>query len=293
MFNQFLAKLRKYEIRIRKAVNGERYGNFRSVFKGTGLEFDDLRPYQYGDDVRSIDWNSSAKGHGTFTKIFKEEREQTVFFILDVSASQNVGVTKRLKLDVVKELCGVLGLAAINEKSNVGLLCFSDKKELYIRPDVGMKQGYAMFSALYKLAPESGGTDLTTAVLTALNLLKKKSVVFLISDFIDSGYEPNLRALARKHDLVTIHLFDSRETDLPPLGIIPVYDPETAKLRWVNTSSKKYLSYANASFATRSGTLETLCRQHNANYISLNVADDYVPALMRLFKVRRHSATNV
>ena len=131
---ELLKKLRRYEIQIRKAINSQMKGDFRSVFKGTGLEFDDVRPYQYGDDIRTIDWNVSAKGHGTFVKTFREEKEQTVFFILDVSASQEIGVAGKTKVDIGREICGVLSLSAVKESSHVGLICYSDQRELYIKP---------------------------------------------------------------------------------------------------------------------------------------------------------------
>ncbi|GAB2766663.1 hypothetical protein GCM10027275_05790 [Rhabdobacter roseus] len=273
---------------MRKAVNSERHGNFHSVFKGSGLEFDDLRQYQYGDDVRAIDWNTSAKGHGTYVKIFKEEKEQTVFFMVDVSASQEVGDASRLKIDASKEICGVLTLAAIQEASRVGLLCFSDQKERYIRPSDGMKHGYGLLSELFKLQPESPRTNLSESILLALNILRRRSLVFLISDFIDTNYEHNLKALARKHDLVVIHVHDQRETNLPRLGILPVYDAERQSRVWVNTSSPRYRTQMRERFAKRRLELERLCRQNRANYLSLDAREDYVPALIRLFRVRRY-----
>lgn len=289
MFELFLGKLRKYEIRMRKAVTSERHGNFHSVFKGSGLEYDDLRLYQYGDDVRAIDWNTSAKGHGTFIKIFKEDKEQTAFFMLDVSASQRVGEVNKLKIDIAKEICGVLTLSAIQEASRVGLLCFSDKNERYIRPSDGMKHGYGLLSELYKLIPESTKTSISEAILVALNILRRRSLIFLISDFIDTNYQHNLKALARKHDLIVIHLYDLRETSLPKLGIIPLYDAEKQKTTWVNTSSSQYREDMANRFQSRSAELEKLCHQNRADYISINTQEDYVPALIRLFKVRRYA----
>lgn len=293
MFELFLGKLRKYEIRMRKAVTSERHGNFHSVFKGSGLEYDDLRLYQYGDDVRAIDWNTSAKGHGTFIKIFKEDKEQTAFFMLDVSASQQVGEVSKLKIDIAKEICGVLTLSAIQEASRVGLLCFSDKNERYIRPSDGMKHGYSVLSEIYKLVPESTKTSISEAVLVTLNVLKRRSLIFLISDFIDTNYQHNLKALARKHDLIVIHLYDSRETSLPRLGIIPLFDAEKQRMTWVNTSSKQYRDDMANRFQSRSAELEKLCHQNRADYISINTQEDYVPALIRLFKVRRYAKSGM
>lgn len=281
-----IAKLRKYEIRIRKAVNGQMHGNFRSVFKGSGLEFTDLRLYQYGDDIRLIDWNTSAKGHGTFIKIFKEEKEQTVFFMVDVSASQQIGSVERSKLDTTKEICGVLALSAIKEASHVGLYCFSDKKEKYMPPASSLKHGYQMILELFRLRPESAKTCLTDALGFALGALKRRSVVILISDFIDSGYEKNLKALARKHDLVVIHLFDQREVNLPRLGIIPVFDTESRRTVWVNTASHRFRNRMQNVFRDNQQQLEQLCKQFKANYVAIDSAEDFVPPLIRLFRVR-------
>ncbi|MCU0338282.1 MAG: DUF58 domain-containing protein [Spirosomaceae bacterium] len=287
MIEQFIAKIRQYEIRIRKAVNADMRGSFRSVFKGSGLEFTDLREYQYGDDVRTIDWNVSAKGHGTFVKIFREEKEQSVFFLLDVSGSQQVGKNTQAKLDISKEICGVLALSAIQEASHVGLLCFSNQKEKYIRPSNGMKHGYELITGLYKLRPQSLRTDLNEAILFTLNVLKRRSVVIFVSDFIDQNYEHSLRALARKHDLVMIHLLDPRETSLPNLGILPTVDPETNRTRWINTSSLLFRRKVKEDFATVSQNMEQLARQNDINYVSINTQEDYVPTLIKLFKIRR------
>ncbi|MES2732531.1 MAG: DUF58 domain-containing protein [Bacteroidota bacterium] len=283
---EILAKLRKYEIRIRKAVNAQMRGDFHSVFKGSGLEFSDVRAYQYGDDVRSIDWNVSAKGNGTFVKIFKEEKEQTIFFMVDVSASQEIGKRTRRKLDVAKEICGVLALSAVKEDSHAGLYCFSDQKEKYIRPGKGIKQGYEIVMNLFNLQPVSVKTDLAKAIRFALIMLKRKSVVILISDFISEDYEHNLKALARKHDLVVIHLYDQRETNLPSLGIIPLYDQESRKTIWLNTSSKAFKREMNGIFSDNQKRLEQLCKQYKASYLAVNTEEDFVPKLVKLFRVR-------
>lgn len=283
----FLAKLHKFEIRIRKAVTSQMRGNFNSVFKGSGLEFSDLRLYQYGDDVRLIDWNTTAKGHGTFVKIFKEEKEQTVFFMVDVSASQDVGRSDRSKLDTAKEICGVLTLSAIKEASHVGLLCFSDQKEKYIKPANTLKHGYRTILELFKLKPESAGTNLKKMILFGLEVIKRRSLIFVVSDFIDTGYEENLKALARKHDLVVIHLYDQRETNLPRLGIIPVFDTESKKTIWVNASSSWFRNRMKTLFEDNSKTLEQLCKQNKANYLSIDASEDYVNKLIKLFKVRK------
>lgn len=286
---ELLKKLRKYEIQIRKAINSQMQGDFRSVFKGTGLEFDDVRPYQYGDDIRTIDWNVSAKGHGIFVKTFREEKEQTVFFILDVSASQDIGTAGKTKVDIGREICGVLSLSAVKESSHVGLICFSDERELYIKPTKGISQAYQIIHGLVHLKPKSLKTNLTRALSFVLNAIKRRSVIILISDFIDDGYLDNLKALARRHDLVVIHLSDKRETRLPKLGIVPVIDKESRKTLWVNTSFSDFREKISARLEDRKIALGKFSRKHQINFISLDTDEDYVPKLLRLFKVRNRS----
>jgi uncharacterized protein (DUF58 family) len=285
-----LKKLRKYEIQIRKAINSHMQGDFHSVFKGSGLEFDDVRPYQYGDDIRTIHWTVSAKGHGMFVKTFKEEKEQTVFFILDVSASEDIGSPGRTKADIGKEICGVLALAAVKESSHVGLICFSDVKERYLKPVKGDSQAYEIISSITTLNPKSLRTNLAKAVGFALNVIKRRSVIIVISDFIDDeNYFSNLKALARRHDLVMIQISDKRETRLPKLGIIPVQDKETKRTLWINTSFGDFRSRISKRHDERRAELEKFCRKHEINFLSLDTDDDYVPKLLRLFKVRNKS----
>ena len=283
---QLLKKLRKYEIQIRKAINSQMQGDFHSIFKGSGLEFDDVRPYQYGDDIRTIDWNVSAKGHGTFVKTFREEKEQTVFFILDVSASENIGNPGRTKADIGKEICGVLALSASKESAHVGLICYSDVKEKYLKPLKENLQAYEIINTLVNLKPQSLKTDLSKAIAFSLNAIKRRSVVILISDFIDDGYFHNLKALARRHDLVMVHVSDKRETRLPKLGIIPIVDKESRRTLWINTSFGDFRENISERLNTRKTELEKFSRKHQINFISLDTDEDYVPKLLRLFKIR-------
>jgi uncharacterized protein (DUF58 family) len=284
-----LKKLRRYEIQIRKAINSQMQGDFHSVFKGTGLEFDDVRPYQYGDDVRTIHWTVSAKGHGAFVKTYREEKEQTVFFILDVSASEDIGSPGKTKADIGKEICGVLTLSAVKESSHVGLICFSDTREKFIKPIKGHSQAYEIISTLANLKPKSLKTNLSKAISFALNAIRRRSVVILISDFIDEGYSDNLRALAKRHDLVVIHISDKRETRLPKLGIIPVVDKESQRTLWINTSFGDFRQKISKRHDMRKEELQKFSRKHEVNFISLDTDEDYVPKLLRLFKVRNKS----
>ncbi len=286
---EILKKLRRYEIQIRKAINSHMQGDFRSIFKGSGLEFDDVRPYQYGDDIRTIDWNVSAKGHGTFVKTFREEKEQTVFFILDVSASEDIGSPGRTKADVAKEICGVLALSSVKESSHVGLICFSDIKEKYVKPSKGHSQAYEIISALSSLKPASLKTNLSKAVSFALNIIKRRSVVILISDFIDENYFHNLKSLARRHDLVMIQISDKRETRLPRLGIIPVVDKESKRTLWINTSFGDFREKIVKRYDARKSQLEDFSRKHQVNFVTIDTSEDYVPKLLRLFKLRNKS----
>ena len=282
-------KLKKIEIQIRKAINTRMQGDYNSVFKGSGLEFAEVRAYQYGDDVRSIDWNVTAKGHGTFVKTFKEEKEQNVFFLIDVSASQEIGTFEQRKIDIGKEICSVLTLSAVKESGNVGLICFSDQKELYIKPDKGIKHGYDIIYSLFKLKPQSIRTDLNKSLRFTMSLLKRKSIVIIISDFIDENYDQNLIAISQKHDLVVIHLSDSREFNFPKMGIIPLYDKESKSTIWVNSSSGKFRNKINASFQLKKQSLQNLCRKYNANYLWIDTHEEYVSKLIQLVKIRNKS----
>ncbi len=279
-------KLRRYEIRIRKAITAQMQGDFHSVFKGSGLEFDDVRAYQYGDDVRTIDWNVSAKGNGTFVKTYKEEKEQTIYFIFDVSASQYIGTEGSQKIDIGKEICGVLTLSAIKEQSQVGMICFSDQKEKYIKAGKGAKHAHTIINSIYNLAPVSAKTDLSKAILFALNIIKRKSVIIFVSDFIDEGYMHNFKALAKKHDVIAIHLYDQREAKLPNLGIVPLFDKESKETLWVNTSSSSFKRKLGGNLHYKRKELELFCRKHQVNYLAVKTMEDYVPDLIRLFKVR-------
>ncbi|UXP31047.1 DUF58 domain-containing protein [Reichenbachiella agarivorans] len=281
-----LKKLRKYEIRIRKALNSQMQGDFHSIFKGSGLEYDDVRSYQYGDDVRTIDWNVSAKGHGTFIKTFKEEKEQSIFLILDVSASQKIGNEGQQKIDISKEICALLAMSAIKENNQVGLICFSDQKEKYVKPGKGMKHSFHLVTEIFKLVPVSVRTNLSKAFRFTLDLLKRKSVVILISDFIDENYHHDLKGLARLHDLVVIHITDIRETTFPNLGIIPLKDQESGKTLWRNTSSAEFRNILNQTFGEKQIELEQFCRKNQANYLKIRTDEDYVPQLIKMFKVR-------
>ncbi|HLW20380.1 MAG TPA: DUF58 domain-containing protein, partial [Cyclobacteriaceae bacterium] len=264
-------------------------GDYQSIFKGAGLEFDDLRPYQYGDDIRTIEWKVSAKGHGTFVKTFKEDKDQSVYFLLDISGSQDIGDKGRKKLDLGKEVAGVLTLAAIHEGSQVGLLSFSDQKEKVILPSKGPRQGVKVIKAIFNHPNKSFKTNLNEMFSFTLNLIKKRSIIIIISDFIDEGYERPFKALAEKHDLVAIQLTDPLESALPSLGIIPVYDKEEGKTTWVNTAFGSFSKKISQTFTTERETLKEICKKNQINYLPIDTRQDIVLPLIDLFKNRNKS----
>lgn len=283
----FINKANQIEIRIRKAINTQMHGNFASIFKGSGIEFNDLRQYQYGDDVRHIDWNSSAKGHGTFVKIFKEEKEQTVFFVLDASASNEIGSSKTVKKDCIKEIAAVLSLSAIQEAGHIGFCCFTDKIEKFVAPAPGKKHGYKVISELFKFEPESKKTDIKEALRFSLNILKRKSLVIIISDFIDTSYEDLLIALSNKHDVVVLQIQDINELNVPKFGIIPFYNPETGKTTYLNSSSKSFQKLIEKQFQKKANELATLCMKQQIDFVNIVAEEDYVQPLVKLFTVRK------
>jgi uncharacterized protein (DUF58 family) len=283
-------RLRHLEIRMRQAVEAQLQGNFGSVFRGNGLEFDDVRLYQYGDEVRAIDWAVSSKGHGTFVKTYKEEREQQVLVALDVSASQRVGraaASSQCKLDLGRDLAGVLALSAARQDSALGLLAFSDQKELYLPPAKGLRPAYALLQRLYGLRPASTHTSLSMGIRQLLGLVKRRSLVVLISDFIDENYERELTMLARQHDLVVVQLLAPQEVAFPALGIVPLRDAETGLQRWVDTSAPAFRAQYAAQSQSRQEALRTLCRRQRVGLLTLRTDEDFVPQLVGLFRQRR------
>jgi uncharacterized protein (DUF58 family) len=281
-----IRKLRKYEVRIRKAVHSHMHGNYHSIFKGSGIEFSDLREYQYGDDIRTIDWNVTAKGHGSYVRLFQEDKEQHIIFLVDVSSSLKIGKDDQTKLDIIKEIAGVLMLSAVKEGSEVGLVCYSDKKELYIAPNKGVKHAYYLINKLFTLESESRLTDLNKATHYTLSILKRKSIVIVLSDFIDENYDKNLVSLSKKHDLVLIQIQDIREMLLPSMGIIPLLDTETNKTIWVNSSSKTFRVTMEKRLQAIQEKLENFSKSNEANYTCIKTHEDYIIKLVELFRVR-------
>ncbi|MFN8415032.1 MAG: DUF58 domain-containing protein [Cytophagaceae bacterium] len=281
-----IRKLQKYEIEIRKSVHSQMHGNYHSIFKGAGIEFSDIRQYNYGDDIRSIDWKVSAKGHGTYIKLFQEDKEQDVFFLVDLSKSMEIGSIDKNKEQVIKEIAGVLMLSAVKEGSDIGLIGFTDQKEIYLPSSKGLKHAYQLIYKLFTTQVKSNKTDLNLALSYTLSVLKRKSIVILLSDFIDTGYEKNLQALSNKHDVVLIHVQDQRENNIPAMGIIPLKDAESGKTLWVNSSSDYFRKTMETRHKTIRDTIAKFSKANEANYTFIQTNEDYRKNLIQLFRVR-------
>ena len=283
---EILKKVRKYEIEIRKFLNNSYQGDYKSIFKGTGLDFNDLRPYQYGDDYRSINWNITAKEDRLYINTYKEEKEQSVFFLLDVSESQNIG-KKNLKISTTKEIASVLALSAINKKSQVGLICFSETKELFIDSKKGNPHGYKLINELYKLKPKSLKTNIKKMVEYFMNTIKKKSLVIVISDFIDTNFTNTLTSLSKSHDVICIQIIDKNESEIPKLGIIEVEDKESGYRKWVNTSSKLFQTLIDETYNKKPAHLKKTLQKIGITYLKIDSEKNYVKDLIKLFKYRK------
>ena len=283
---EILKKVRKYEIKIRKFLNSRNQGDYKSIFKGTGLDFDDLRPYQYGDDFRTINWNITAKEHVLYTNTYKEEKEQSVFFLLDISKSQNIG-DKKTKISIIKEIASVLTLSALNQKSQVGLICFSDIKELFINSKKGDAHGYKLIKELYKHKNKSKKTNIAGMIDFFMNVNKKKSLVILLSDFIDSNYDSKLRSLSKLHDVICIHIYNKIEINIPKLGIIELKNEENNYSRWINTSSQKFRESVIKTYTTEPERLKKKLLKYGITYLKIDSENNYIKDLIKLFKSRK------
>ncbi len=281
---EILKKLKKYEIRIRKYINNSYQGEYKSLFKGTGLDFDDTRLYNYGDDYRSINWKNSAKEDKIFINTYKEEKEQSVFFLIDVSNSQSIG--NRNKLNICKEIASVLCLSAMRKNSQVGLLCYSDIKELFIQPKKGNSHAYRIIKELYDLINISNKTNLNEMFKYFNNTIKKRSLVIILSDFLDKNFENTLRSLSNTHDVICIHIEDEKERVIPDLGLIEIENNEENKKKWINTSSSEFNQIKQNTFIYKNNELQKFLKKINTNYLKVSTESDYVKDLIKLFKFR-------
>ena len=283
---EILKKVRKYEIEIRKFLNNSNQGDYRSIFKGSGIDFDDLRPYQYGDDHRSINWNITAKEDKIYTNTYKEDKEQSVFLV-DVSKSQEIGKDEN-KINTSKEIASVLTLSALNTNSQVGLLCFSDQKELFIQSKKGISHGYRIIKNIYDLKQKSNNTSISSMIKFFMKSIRKKSLVIIISDFIDENYQKSLKSLSNSHDVICLHIYDDYETKIPALGIIEVEEKENNYKKWVNTSSKTFKEKTKDLFINSSIEMKKNMNSLGINYLRINSRENYIKNLIKLFKYRKN-----
>jgi len=284
---ELLKKVRRIEIRSRRLVNSLFLGEYHAVFRGRGIEFSEVREYVPGDEVRSIDWNVTARLNAPFVKKFVEERELTVLLLVDVSASGAFGTVPQTKREVAAEIAALLALSAINNQDRVGLVAFSDRVEKYVAPAKGQRHVLRLVRELLTLEPAGRGTRLATVLDYASTMLSRRAVVFVISDFVDVGdYQTALRVLARRHDLVAIALTDPRELELPDVGIVELEDAESGQTVVVDTSDAKvraaYRDQADQARRERA----RLFRQNGVDAIEIGTGSSYIEPLMAFFRAR-------
>ncbi len=283
---EILRKVRRIEITTRGLVNEVFGGEYHSVFKGRGMNFAEVREYQYGDDIRSIDWNVSARAGHPFVKVFEEERELTVMLAVDVSASGDFGTRERLKGEMAVEICALLAFSAIKNNDKVGLLIFSDRIEKFVPPRKGRRHVLRVLRELLYHEPEDTGTDITLALEYLSRVLKRRSVVFLVSDFIGEGFKKAMSVAGRRHDLVAIQMEDRRELVIPPVGFMEFVDAETGQHVVVNTSDARFREAYVADAEARESALREMFRKTRVDVIRIETGSDYVQPLMRFFKDR-------
>lgn len=261
-------------------------GEYHSAFRGRGIEFSEVRPYQIGDDVRSIDWNVSARMGEPYIKLFEEEREQTLLLMVDISGSGDFGSSGTTKREVAAEICAVLGFSAIRNNDKVGLLLFSDKIERFVPPKKGRRHVLRIIRDLYVHEAASRGTNVKAALDHAHHMLNRRAIVILVSDFLDTGYDKALRTLAQKHDVVAIRLLDPREEALPKVGLLSLTDAETGRPVLVDTSSKTVRNAFSARAADREAAVQSALKRARVDTVTVRTDADYVEPLVALFKRR-------
>ena len=283
---QILKKVKRIEIRTRGLVNDLFGGEYHSVFKGRGMTFSEVREYQPGDDIRLIDWNVTARTGSPFIKIFEEERELTVYLIVDISASGEFGSNQQLKREFGAEIAAVLGFSAIKNNDKVGLILFSEDVEKYVVPKKGKSHVLRVVRELLYTDSKKSGTSIKKALDYLLKVAKRKSVIFLISDFLDDGYWSSLKVVNRKHDLIGIQLYDPAEISLPDLGLSKIKDPETGSAFWIDTSSKSSLKALKKRLEIDQIKFEKESRKIGFDIIPISTDQDFVEPLLSLFKAR-------
>jgi uncharacterized protein (DUF58 family) len=283
-----MKQIRRIEIRTRRLVNDSFAGEYHSVFKGLGMEFDEVRPYYPGDEVRSIDWNVTARMGQPFVKRYVEERELTVMLVVDASGSGDFGSVKRFKRELAAELAAVLSFSATTNNDRVGLLIFTDRIELYIPPRKGRRHVLRLIRDLLAFEPQGRGTDIKLALDTINQILKRRSIVFLISDFLvdPQSYRKSLSMANRKHDVVAIDLHDPLETDIAGVGVLALEDAESGELVWVDTSSRAWRHAFSQQVAQLEGAKNSVITNAGVDRIDIDTDQDYVSALTLFFDKR-------
>ena len=283
---EIIRNVRQIEIRTRGLVNQLFSGEYHSVFKGRGMEFSEVREYEYGDDVRTIDWNVSARFNHPFVKIFEEERELTVMLLVDMSGSQQYGTAAKFKRDIATELSAVLAFSAIKNNDKVGMIIFTDRIEKFIPPKKGRTHILRIIRDFVAFEPKGSGTDLKHALEYFNHVTKKRSIVFLVSDFFDTQFEKPMKILARKHDVIAVHLYDKREAELPDVGMMKLADAETGRERWIDTSIKDVRTEYARRWAQRRAELARLFLTSNVDLIPIDVHGSYIQPLVQFFRMR-------
>lgn len=283
--NELLKKVRKIEIKTKGLSQNIFAGEYHSAFKGRGMTFSEVREYQYGDDIRDIDWNVTARHNHPFIKVYEEERELTVMLLVDVSGSRNFGAVGEVKREMIAEIAATLAFSAIQNNDKIGVLFFSDRVEKFIPPKKGRKHILFIIRELLDFSPESQGTDIGLALRYMTDALKKRTTTFIISDFIDNhDYYQALSIANNKHDLNAIQVYDKRDAQLPDVGLMRITDLETGADRWINTSSKKVRQTFNKWWYERQLVMVDRFTRCRVEHTSIATDEDYVKALMGLFK---------
>jgi uncharacterized protein (DUF58 family) len=283
---ELFERVRAIEIKARRLVNDLFLGEYAAVFRGRGLEFDELRPYVPGDDVRSLDWKAMARTGHALVRRYREDRDLTVVFAVDVSASQGAGAQKQTKADLAAEICAVLSLAAIRNKDRVGLLLFASHPERFVPPSSGATHVLRVVREVLWARPQSKGTDIGAALEYLTGVQRRRATVFLVSDFLTEGYAPQLRAAARRHDIIAIRVREAIDETLPSAGLIRVMDAETGEQVEVDSGNARVREFYAKRVIGLDGDRQRLFGEAGVDEIAVTVGADYVPALMRFFKRR-------
>ena len=283
---ELLKKVRKIEIKTKGLSNHIFSGEYHTAFKGKGMAFSEVREYQPGDDVRSIDWNVTARYNSPFVKVFEEEREMTVILLIDVSGSSDFGTQTQLKREVATEISAVLAFSAINNNDKIGVIFFSDKIEKFIPPKKGKSHILRIIRELITFESESKKTNIEIALKYFNNVIKKRAVCFILSDFMDTDFDKSLKIARNKHDIVALRIHDEREEIIPNVGLINVEDSESGQTRWMDTSNKKVRTNYNNNYREFEKELKQTLQSSGVDHIDIKTGKDYIKPLMNFFKNR-------